>query len=93
MRIHLWTALTLSFFSTLALTNEQHTFTESANWAKQTASQALTSHALPLKVDDYCKDATCRKEIRSPKESTLSDSEINAQKGTEFVTNGLAQDI
>ncbi|TCT47412.1 type-F conjugative transfer system mating-pair stabilization protein TraN [Vibrio crassostreae] len=93
MRIYAWTALTLSFFSTLALTNEQHTFTESANWAKQTASQALAPHALPLNVDDYCKDATCRKEIRSPKESTLSDSEINAQKGTEFVTNGLAQDI
>ncbi|TKF81887.1 type-F conjugative transfer system mating-pair stabilization protein TraN, partial [Vibrio sp. F13] len=53
----------------------------------------LTPHALPLNVDDYCKDATCRKEIRSPKESTLSDSEINAQKGTEFVTNELAQDI
>ncbi|MCB5362055.1 type-F conjugative transfer system mating-pair stabilization protein TraN [Vibrio splendidus] len=93
MRIYAWTALTLSFFSTLALTNEQHTFTESANWAKQTASQALAPHALPLNVDDYCKDATCRKEIRSPKESTLSDSEINAQKGAEFVTNELAQDI
>ncbi|CAK3808171.1 conjugal transfer mating pair stabilization protein TraN [Vibrio crassostreae] len=93
MRIDLWAALTLSFLSTLALASEQQTFTESANWAKQTASQALAPHALPLNVDDYCKDATCRQEIRSPKESTLSDSEINAQKGTEFVTNGLAQDI
>ncbi|MDC5820376.1 type-F conjugative transfer system mating-pair stabilization protein TraN [Vibrio europaeus] len=93
MRIDLWAALTLSFLSTLALASDQHTFTESANWAKQTASQALTPHALPLNVDDYCKDATCRQEIRSPKESTLSDSEINAQKGTEFVTNELAQDI
>ncbi|WP_210444955.1 type-F conjugative transfer system mating-pair stabilization protein TraN, partial [Vibrio crassostreae] len=89
----LWAALTLSFLSTLALASEQHTFTESANWAKQTASQALTPHALPLNVDDYCKDATCRREIRSPKESRLSDGDINAQKGTEFVTNGLAQDI
>ncbi|MEZ8202412.1 conjugal transfer protein TraN, partial [Vibrio splendidus] len=93
MRIDLWAALTLSFLSTLALASEQQTFTESANWAKQTANQALTPHALPLNVDDYCKDATCRKEIRSPKESRLSDSDINAQKGTEFVTNGLAQDI
>ncbi|MDH5939835.1 type-F conjugative transfer system mating-pair stabilization protein TraN, partial [Vibrio splendidus] len=93
MRIDLWTALTLSLLSTISLASEQHTFTESAHWAKQTASQALTPHALPLNVDDYCKDATCRKEIRSPKESTLSDSEINAQKGTEFVTNELAQDI
>ncbi|MFA0273485.1 type-F conjugative transfer system mating-pair stabilization protein TraN, partial [Vibrio sp. 10N.222.48.A11] len=82
MRIDLWAALTLSFLSTLALASEQHTFTESANWAKQTASQALTSHALPLNVDDYCKDATCRQEIRSPKESRLSDGDINAQKGT-----------
>ncbi|MGR5392148.1 conjugal transfer protein TraN, partial [Vibrio crassostreae] len=93
MRIDLWTALTLSLLSNISLASEQHTFTESAHWAKQTASQALTPHALPLNVDDYCKDATCRKEIRSPKESTLSDSEINAQKGTEFVTNELAQDI
>ncbi|EDK28837.1 mating pair stabilization protein [Vibrionales bacterium SWAT-3] len=93
MRIDLWAALTLSFLSTLALASDQHTFTESANWAKQTAGQALTPNALPLNIDDYCKDATCRKEIRSPKESTLSDSEINAQKGTEFVTNELAQDI
>ncbi|MGR5392177.1 type-F conjugative transfer system mating-pair stabilization protein TraN, partial [Vibrio crassostreae] len=72
MRFDLWTALTLSFFSTIALASEQQTFTESANWAKKTANQALTPHALPLNVDDYCKDATCRKEIRSPKESTLS---------------------
>ncbi|MEZ8170271.1 MULTISPECIES: conjugal transfer protein TraN, partial [unclassified Vibrio] len=93
MRIDLWAALTLSFLSTLALASEQQTFTESANWAKQTASQALAPHALPLNVDDYCKDATCRQEIRSPKESRLSDGDINAQKGTEFVTNGLAQDI
>ena len=93
MRFDLWTALTLSFFSTIALASEQQTFTESANWAKKTANQALTPHALPLNVDDYCKDATCRKEIRSPKESTLSDSEINAQKGTEFMTNEWAQDI
>ncbi|CAK1942203.1 MULTISPECIES: type-F conjugative transfer system mating-pair stabilization protein TraN [Vibrio] len=93
MRIDLWTALTLSLLSNISLASEQHTFTESAHWAKKTANQALTPHALPLNVEDYCKDATCRKEIRSPKESTLSDSEINAQKGTEFMTNEWAQDI
>ncbi|CAK3882690.1 conjugal transfer mating pair stabilization protein TraN [Vibrio crassostreae] len=93
MRIYAQAALTLSLFSTLALANEQQTFTDSVNWAKQAAGQALTPNALPLNIDDYCKDAACREERRNPKQSKLSDSDINAQKGTEFVTNGLAQDI
>ncbi|WP_261900974.1 type-F conjugative transfer system mating-pair stabilization protein TraN [Vibrio tasmaniensis] len=93
MRIYVQAALTLSLFSTLALANEQQTFTDSANWAKQAAGQALTPNALPLNIDDYCKDAACREERRNPKQSKLSDSDINAQKGTEFVTNELAQDI
>ena len=93
MRIYVQAALTLSLFSTLALANEQQTFTDSVNWAKQAAGRALTPNALPLNIDDYCKDAACREERRNPKQSKLSDSDINAQKGTEFVTNGLAQDI
>ncbi|MEZ9201323.1 type-F conjugative transfer system mating-pair stabilization protein TraN [Vibrio splendidus] len=93
MRPSTWLTLTLSLFSTLALANEQQTFTDSANWAKQAAGQALTPNALPLNIDDYCKDAACREERRNPKQSKLSDSDINAQKGTAFVTNGLAQDI
>ncbi|MEZ9298422.1 type-F conjugative transfer system mating-pair stabilization protein TraN [Vibrio splendidus] len=93
MRIYAQAALTLSLFSTLALANEQQTFTDSVNWAKQAAGQALTPNALPLNIDDYCKDAACREERRNPKQSKLSDSDINAQKGTAFVTNGLAQDI
>lgn len=93
MRIYVQAALTLSLFSTLALANEQQTFTDSANWAKQAAGQALTPNALPLNIDGYCKDAACREERRNPKQSKLSDSDINAQKGTEFATNGLAQDI
>ncbi|ENY7400265.1 type-F conjugative transfer system mating-pair stabilization protein TraN [Vibrio vulnificus] len=93
MRLYFWTALALSLFCTLAFADDQQTFTDSANWAKQTASQALTPNALPLNIDEYCADATCRRDIRAPKEANLSDSDINAQKGAAFASNEVAQSI
>ncbi len=93
MRLYLGTVLALSFFSVSALTDEQQTFTDSANWAKQTANQALKPSALPLNIDDYCKDAACRQEIRNPKEAKLSAGAINAQKDKAFADNELAQGI
>ncbi|HAS6140668.1 TPA: type-F conjugative transfer system mating-pair stabilization protein TraN [Vibrio vulnificus] len=93
MRLYFWTALALSLFCTLAFADDQQTFTDSANWAKQTASQALTPNALPFNIDEYCADATCRRDIRAPKEANLSDSDINAQKGAAFASDEIAQSI
>ncbi|ENM5730743.1 type-F conjugative transfer system mating-pair stabilization protein TraN [Vibrio mimicus] len=93
MRLYPWLAVTLSLLSVSAFTDEQQTFTDSADWAKQTADQALKPDALPLNIDDYCKDATCRRDIRNPKQSGLSDGDIDAQKDKALVTNEVAQDI
>lgn len=93
MRLSIWLTLTLSLFCVSVCANQQQTFTDAANWAKQTAKQTLNPQTLPLNVDDYCKDATCRKEVRKPKESRLSDSDINAQKSKAFAKDETAQAI
>ncbi|MFZ3461756.1 type-F conjugative transfer system mating-pair stabilization protein TraN [Vibrio harveyi] len=93
MRLSIWLTLTLSLFCVSVCANQQQTFTDAANWAKQTAKQTLNPQTLPLNVDDYCKDATCRKEVRNPKESRLSDSDINAQKSKAFAKDETAQAI
>ncbi|MEA5351772.1 type-F conjugative transfer system mating-pair stabilization protein TraN [Vibrio parahaemolyticus] len=93
MRLYLCVMLALSFFSASALTSEQQTFSDAASWAKQTANQALKPNALPLNIDDYCKDAACKREIRNPKESRLSDSDINSQKNLAFAKDETAQAI
>ncbi|HHP0586016.1 TPA: conjugal transfer protein TraN, partial [Vibrio harveyi] len=93
MRLYPWAALMLSLFSASALTSEQQTFTDAASWAKQTANQALQPSSLPLNIDDYCKDAACKREIRNPKESRLSDSDINSQKNLAFAKDETAQAI
>lgn len=93
MRLYLCVVLALSFFSASALTSEQQTFSDAASWAKQTANQALKPSSLPLNIDDYCKDAACKREIRNPKESRLSDSDINSQKNLAFAKDEAAQAI
>ncbi|HDM8057023.1 TPA: type-F conjugative transfer system mating-pair stabilization protein TraN [Vibrio harveyi] len=93
MRLYLCVMLALSFFSASALTSEQQTFSDAASWAKQTANQALKPSSLPLNIDDYCKDAACKREIRNPKESRLSDSDINSQKNLAFAKDETAQAI
>ena len=94
MRPH--TFLLLFFLSSVSIpsyADDQQTFTDSANWAKQTAQSALQPSALPLNASDYCGDSACKQGINAPKEIHLNDSAINAQKGTAFATNDLAQDI
>lgn len=93
MRLYSWAALTLSLFCTLAFADDQQTFTDSAQWAKETANQTLTPDALPLNIDEYCADADCRRDIRAPKESSLSDSDINSQKNLAFAEDETAQAI
>lgn len=93
MRLYSWAALALGLFCTLAFADDQQTFTDSAQWAKETASQALTPNALPLNIDEYCADETCRRDIRAPKESRLSDSDINSQKDLAFAEDETAQAI
>ncbi|OEE72846.1 type-F conjugative transfer system mating-pair stabilization protein TraN [Vibrio genomosp. F6] len=85
--------LILGLFACTLQASQEQTFKEQVQWAKSEASTALNPSSIPLDVNDYCKDATCRQQVANPKEAGLSDTEINAKKGAAYANNDMAQSI
>ncbi|AIW17433.1 type-F conjugative transfer system mating-pair stabilization protein TraN [Vibrio tubiashii] len=88
-------ALTLSliFLTFFAFANQEQSFNDTANWAKQTSKSMLTPNNIPLNVNDYCKDATCQAQVANPNEKSLNDGNMEAKAAQAFASNDLAQGI
>ncbi|MDC5721965.1 type-F conjugative transfer system mating-pair stabilization protein TraN [Vibrio europaeus] len=75
------------------MANQKQPFNESANWAKQTAKNMLEPNQIPLDVNDYCQDATCRAKVINPDETSLNDGNMETKAAQAFAASDLAQGI
>ncbi|MDC5841108.1 type-F conjugative transfer system mating-pair stabilization protein TraN [Vibrio europaeus] len=76
-----------------AMANKEQSFNDTANWAKQTSKNMLTPSSIPLNVNDYCKDATCRAKVSNPDEKSLNDGNMETKAAEAFASNDIAQGI
>jgi conjugal transfer mating pair stabilization protein TraN len=76
-----------------AMANQEQSFNDTANWAKQTSQSMLTPSSIPLNINDYCKDASCQSKVANPSETSLNDGNMEDKKAEAMANDELAQGI
>ncbi|GLO64183.1 hypothetical protein MACH09_46910 [Vibrio sp. MACH09] len=76
-----------------ALASQEQSFNQNADWAKNTSQNMLTPSSIPLQINDYCKDATCKAKVANPDEKSLNDGNMESKAAQAFASNQTAQNI